>query len=397
MDKKRVGLVALGALVVLALVGGIVFFGPWGSAEDGSGPGRPEVDRGDPATEVAAAFAAAWEDGTLADIAYTSDSGDVAGTTALTTDGLTVANGERPAVEVTEVTPAQGRDDRVVATASVTWKLDGDRTWTYDTSFALVRQRGKWLVAWAPSVVQPSLNAGEVLRVSRVAAKRGKIVDSAGKALVAQEGPVVVGIRRSRTPDPAGTARTVAMLTGVDADDLVADVLAADPEEFVEVATLPRADYDKIRDQVQPLPGTVFREEEADSGLPANYARAVLGTTGSATPEIAAASDGRIVAGEVTGLTGLQGSQDDVLAGSPGVSVQAVPPTEGAIPRAVKCSRRWTARRSRSRSTSGSRRSPTPPWPTPRPRRPSWPSGSAPATCWRWRTARPTSRRTTGR
>lgn len=338
MDKKRVGLVALGALVVLALVGGIVFFGPWGGDGDGSDADRPEVDRSDPATGAAADFAAAWQDGNLDDIAYTGDSGDVASATALMTAGLTVADSERPEVKVTEVTPAQGDDDddKAVASAAVSWELDGDRTWTYDTRFGLVRRRGKWLVDWSPSVVQPSLKAGEVLKVSRVASVRGKIVDTAGKALVAEKGPVVVGIRRSRAPDPTGTARAVAVLTGVDPDDLVARVLAAGPEEFVEVATLTRADYDRIRDQVQPLPGTVFREEVADSGLPPNFARAVLGTTGSATPEIAFASEGRIVTGEVTGLTGLQGSQDEVLAGTPRVSVQAVSPTPSATPRALK-------------------------------------------------------------
>ncbi|HEX2577272.1 MAG TPA: penicillin-binding transpeptidase domain-containing protein, partial [Aquihabitans sp.] len=337
MDKKRIGLGVLGALVVLGLIAAAVFFGPWaGDDDEADTSGRPGVDAEDPATQAADAFAAAWQGGTLQEVAFTSDSGDVAGTTALIAGGLTASGDAKPKVEVTEVTPVEGSDTRALATASVTWTLDGPKTWTYETRFPLVRTGDRWLVAWLPGVVEPSLKTGEVLRVSRVAATRGTIVDTTGKPLVAAQGDVVVGIRRSRATDPEATARTVASLTGVDAEALVAQVLAAGPEDFVEVIKLARPDYDEIRAQIQPLPGTVFREEQAAAGLPPNYARAVLGTTGTATPEIAAASEGRIVEGDVTGLSGLQASQDEVLAGSPGVSVQAVSTQPGATPRALK-------------------------------------------------------------
>ncbi len=334
MNKKRVGLGALGALVVLAVVAGVVVLGPWG--EDDTAERRPGIDESDPATAAADDFAAAWQGGTLDEVAYTAESGAVADLTRFTTSALTAADDERPKVAVADVSPSEGRDDRAVATASVTWTLDGGHAWTYETRFVLRREGERWLVSWTPSVVEPSLREGEVLRVTRVAAARGSIVDTAGKALVAERGPVTVGIRRSRAADPADTARRVAALTGGNPEELAARVLAAGPEEFVEVATLPRADYDAIRDQIQPLPGTVFREEEAASDLPPNFARAVLGTVGPATPEIAEASEGRVVEGDPTGLSGLQASQDEALAGSPGVSVQAVSAEEGATPRALK-------------------------------------------------------------
>jgi len=336
VDKKRVGLVVLGALVVLGLVAGVAFFGPWGSDGDATPSVQPGIDVGDPATKAADDFASAWEAGTLAEIAYTPESGDVATITAFLVGGLTSAGGARPAVEVTSVRAADGSGSRAVATATITWTLDGGRPWSYDTSFGLVRVDEAWQVAWTPSVIEPTLRAGEALRVGRVAATRGTIVDATGKVLVAEKGAVTVGIRRSRAPDPEGTARTVARLTGVAPEPLVAAVLDAGPEDFVVVTTLARADYEKIRAQIQPLPGTVFREEQAESGLPDNYARALLGTTGLATPEIIAASGGRVVAGDVAGLTGLEAGQDEVLAGSPGVSVQAVSASPGAVPRALK-------------------------------------------------------------
>jgi cell division protein FtsI/penicillin-binding protein 2 len=180
------------------------------------------------------------------------------------------------------------------------------------------------------------LRAGELLKTSRVAAPRGQIVDATGQSLVGQKGRVTVGIRKSRTPDPAGTARTVAGLVGVEPEALVARVEAAGPDDFVDVVTLERAAYDEIRARIQPLPGTVFREEAPITNLPPGYARALLGSTGTASKEVAAASKGRIVEGDVVGLSGLQASQDVVLGGTPGLAVEALGTAAGAQPRVLK-------------------------------------------------------------
>ncbi|CAN5870437.1 hypothetical protein BH23ACT2_BH23ACT2_11970 [soil metagenome] len=74
-------------------------------------------------------------------------------------------------------------------------------------------------------------------------------------------------------------------------------------------------------------------EGSEPTDLPPDYARGLLGATGPASAEIAAGSDGRVIEGEITGLSGLQRSQDEVLAGRPGVTVEAVPGGEGPVPR----------------------------------------------------------------
>jgi cell division protein FtsI/penicillin-binding protein 2 len=338
--KKRTTLMAIGGAVVLALVVGALWFGPWRSGSDAPTSTRPGIDEDDPATRAADAFAAAWRRGTLEQAPVSAASGDVAGATALITAGLTAEPQDLPQVTITKVTPDPVSDAAATATARVSWQLDGGRAWTYPVTLSLVREgagdAAGWVVAWTPSVVEPSLQPGEVLAVTRLAAERGRIVDTTGTVLSgAATGTVTVGIRKSRTADPAGTAQTVAGLTGVDAADLAARVAAAGPDDFVEVVTLARPDYDKIRAQIQPLPGTVFREDDDGSPLPASYARALLGTTGPADAETAEASGGRVVAGDVVGLSGLQASQDVVLAGSPGVVVEAVstgePPTRRAL------------------------------------------------------------------
>lgn len=339
VDNKRTTFIALGAAAVLAVVVGALWFGPWRSDSDAPA-GRPGVDERDPATKAADAFAAAWRRGTLAQVPVTAASGDIAAATATITDGLTAAPQDLPQVVVTKVVRAAGSDTSATASARVSWQLDGGRAWTYNVTVPLVRQgtgdAEVWRVAWTPSVVEPSLQKGEVFAVTRLSAERGRITDTTGTVLSGgATGTVTVGIRKSRTPDPAGTARTVAGLTGVDATELAAKVAAAGPDDFVEVITLARPDYDKIRAQIQPLPGTVFREDDDGSPLPASYARGLLGTTGPADAEAVAAAGGSVVVGDIVGLSGLQAAQDAVLRGSPGTVVEAVgagpPPTRRAL------------------------------------------------------------------
>ncbi|MCU1499649.1 MAG: spoVD [Acidimicrobiales bacterium] len=330
------GLAALVAIVVVAMVGAVVWFGPWRSDAGDAVRGGAGVDRSDPPVAAAQAFAAAWEAGTLTDMTFAPGSGDVAGITALAVSGLTAGDRERPTVEITAVDRADGDATRATAVANVSWRLDSRLTWTYPTRIPLVEVKGTWSVRWSPAVIEPSLVPGEGFRVARVAATRGRILDTKGTPLVGAEGKVVMGIKKSRATDPEGLARQVAALTKVDAAELVLRVAAAGPDDFVEVVTMARPEYDEIRTLIQPLPGTVFREEAAPTGLPSNYARAVLGTVGTATPEMIAMSKGRVVSGDVIGLTGLQASQDEVLAGTPGVTVHAVNSAPGASPRAIK-------------------------------------------------------------
>src|SRR5690606_29947021 len=79
-----------------------------------------------------------------------------------------------------------------------------------------------------------------------------------------------------------------------------------------------------IRSQIQPLPGTVFTENDPATDLPPNYARGVLGAVGPASADVAAASEGRIREGDVVGLSGIQAGYDNVLGGVPGLRIETV-------------------------------------------------------------------------
>lgn len=334
VNAKRVAVSGVVAVAVV-VIGGAIWFGTSGSDDDGPPP-RPGVQEADPAVKAADEFAAAWQAGTLDKAPVVAASGDPVALTTLITAGLTSAPDDRPQVRITGLTHPAGAagETNATAKAAVTWKLDGGRSWAYTTTVPLVRRgqgdAARWVVRWSPAVIEPSLQPGEALRATRVAAPRGRIVDVAGTTLSASAGSVTIGIKKSRSTDVDSLVQTVAALTGADAAELAQKVAAAGPDDFVEVTTLDRPAYDKIRAQIQPLPGTVFREQDAGSLLPAGYARAVLGTTAPADAETAAASNGRVAVGDIVGQSGIQKGSDATLAGTPGLEVQAVPTAAGA-------------------------------------------------------------------
>jgi cell division protein FtsI/penicillin-binding protein 2 len=283
---------------------------------------RQAVDR---LHSAVAGFAAAWQAGTLDKVAYRGAIGaDVAKQAATVTAGLTDAATDRPAaVTVLGVDGPNG--DSGTGRVRVRWQLAPGRSWQYDTSARFRDDAGAWKLEWSPSVVHPQLGAGQVLTTTRTPAGRGQIVGARGEVLVAERSVVTVGIQPNRTTDKAGTAAAVAAAVNVDATALTKRVLAAAPTAFVEVITLRQTDYQALRDRLQPIPGAVFQQSSRALAPSAGFARSLLGTVGTATKEVVDASQGRVRAGEVTGLSGIQRTYDAQLSGTPGLSVRAAP------------------------------------------------------------------------
>jgi cell division protein FtsI/penicillin-binding protein 2 len=270
-------------------------------------------------------FAAAWQSGSLGTVAYHHAGGtEVATQSAAVTAGLTDAANEHPAAVV--VLGVDGPDGSTgTGRLRVRWDLGQGRSWEYPTAVPLTEVSGAWQVDWTPSVVHPKLTAGQVLTGTRTPAGRGRILGARQEVLAGERTVVTVGIQPGRTSDKAGTAAAVAALVGVDAADLTKRVLAAAPTAFVEAITLRQDAYLPLRDRLQPIPGAVFRTSTRSLSVTPGFARALLGTVGPATKEIVDASQGRVRADDVTGLSGLQRRYDAHLAGTPGLTVRAVP------------------------------------------------------------------------
>ena len=262
--------------------------------------------RADRAAErAAAAFASAAEQGALPDelAPVVADLGGV-----------------RPQVAVADV-----RRDGDAATAELSWRWPfGTDGWSYSTSLPLSGADGTWTARPTPSSVHPDLAAGDVLEAERTAADRADVLDRTGLPVVTQSPVVEVGVQPSRSTDPAALARTLGGLLDVDAAALEQRIRTASPDAFVSVVVLRRSDYEPLRAQLQPLPGTVFRESTRPLGLTRAFARALLGAAGPVTAELVQESQGRLAAGDVAGLSGLQRRYDERLAGTAGTTVSRV-------------------------------------------------------------------------
>lgn len=315
MRRGRTGWVvsAVAAVVVAALVVGIVLVSQRRAREQA---------RDQAAASAAQAVADAWAAGDLSRAPVDGDPPQVQDAYAEVVAGM---GDLRPEVALGAV---RRSGSSATAGLEVTWPV-GDG-WTYSTSLALTGDLerggggGSWTAAFEPAVVHPELAAGDRLVAARTPATRGDILGRDGTPLVTSSPVVEVGVQPSRASDVAGLARTLGDVLDVDAATLQERITAARPDDFVPVITLRRADYDVVREQLQPLPGTVFRESTLPLAPTREFARALLGTVGPVTAEVVEQSGGRLVAGDVTGLSGVQRQYDEHLSGTSGAVVERV-------------------------------------------------------------------------
>jgi len=333
VERKRTILTGGGIAVLVGLVAALAWFGPLGpTGNDGT---SPRLEEGDPTFDAATAFAEAWVAGTLGDVAATEESGAIADRSLFVSAGLGEGIGSGPTkVSVTALTEVFDEDKadapaRVKAGLEVTWTFGTDRVWTYDTAVELVEDVAVegadpvWLVDWQPTVVHPTVvGSGHRLATVRAAAKRGEILGLDGRPIVGLRPVVIVGIQPSAVADRAGLVGQVAGVVGVDAEALEGRAAAAAEGAVVSVITLRREAFDPIAASLEDVPGVVLQETEIPLAPSRDFARALLGTTGPATEAQVATSQGRLQLGDVTGSSGLQAAQDQVLAGQPALSVR---------------------------------------------------------------------------
>jgi cell division protein FtsI/penicillin-binding protein 2 len=339
VESRRTTLIGGAIVVVLVLAAAASVWFKVAGSDDGAQ--RPGMKQGDPASEAADQFARKWAEGKLSDVAFEPGNGDVNAKALAITAGLGPGVAGKPAkVEVTsltEVPPKEGDPDplpRASAAMKVTWQVDPARAWTYDTSVELVEHtdedgKARWLVDWTPAVIHQRLVEGDTLQTVRLPAARGEILGPDGKPLVALRPVVMVGIQPGATTDRTSAAQQVANLVGVDSAALVDRVEAGNDTDLISVITLRKEAFDPISSQLKAIPGVVLQEDEIPLAPTRDFARALIGTIGPATADIAEKSDGRIVEGDLTGLSGIQAAQDVALAGQAGLSIR-VKPADGS-------------------------------------------------------------------
>ena len=211
---------------------------------------------------------------------------------------------------------------------TATWALAAAPDWTYPARLDLREANGTWRVVSEPTIVHPELGPGQHLVLTRSLPDRAPITDASGAPLFIPTEVVNVGVDPSKVTDLNALAAGLAAATGVAADQIVADVKKAPPNQFVPVITLRRPDFEKIRAQVFDLPGAVFPTGTRLLAPSSRFALALLGRVGDATAEVIDETKDhgrpRYAAGDQLGLSGLQRAFQTQLAGTAGFTVKVV-------------------------------------------------------------------------
>ncbi|GLW28987.1 penicillin-binding transpeptidase domain-containing protein [Actinoplanes regularis] len=283
---------------------------------------------GEEPQDTVVAFLNGWKSGDLSKVGFvTADGGKISSADVLT--GIKDFYGDLKDQPLAVSVAGDPKTTGDIATTPIDlkWTLPGNVSWEYKSSVQMTKRSGDgWQVIWEPAVLHPTLERGEKFRLRRVAAERGTILDASGKALIGPQKVVTIGVSPEKIKDLkslSGSLTAAFKRVGVDVDvaGLEERVGKADPGAFLELVTLRRSDYDKIRDAVRPLPGTVFREETRQLAPTRVFARALLGTVDPATKEDLDKRPEELTAGDQVGHGGLQGKYDPVLRGTPGLSV----------------------------------------------------------------------------
>lgn len=280
---------------------------------------------------AAAQLGEAWSAGALDEVPFTGAPDDLGERYTTLVEGLAA---DEPSVGVVAVEdPAADEDPRrTTATLQVTWTLDGHRRWAYETQAVLVRPEDSlsWEVTWDPSLVHPDLEDGLVLRARRLTPTRGDVLAADGTPLVTAQEVVDVGIQPGRMDDaPEATGALVDAVADaleqvevpLDREALAARIEEAGSDAFVPVVTLRADDYLRVQEDVQPLPGTVFRRREQPLAPTADFARFTLGSVREVTAEMLEEQPDRYAAGDRAGRGGVQQVHDERLFGTPGLEV----------------------------------------------------------------------------
>jgi cell division protein FtsI/penicillin-binding protein 2 len=298
---RRTRILALAALLVVVAAAAVVLLVHRGS---GTAAAARALDR----------FAATWSAGHDAAAGAQTDAPAAASRAlAANRSGL---DGARIVVRRTAL---RAKGDVATGRLAVRWAVPGIGTWSASDPVRLDRGADdRWVVHYAPQLIDAHLTARTRLGTDRSAPRRAPILDRDGNALVGERPVAEVGLARDQVSDPGASAAALAAIVDVDAAPLAQRLRHAGPHEFVEAVTLRRSDYEPLAARLRDVPGIDVITRRAPLTPSHDFARALLGAVGPATAEQVQGAHGRLAAGDDTGQWGLEQQFDARLSGTPG-------------------------------------------------------------------------------
>lgn len=279
---------------------------------------------GPTAEDAAARLAEGLTSGDLSGVAFAAVSAEDA--TAQLEELTSALDPVSPTVSVAGV-ESTGEDTATVQLNHV-WDVDAsDTDWTYTTSAELTLVDDAWQVGWVPSIAVDGLAPEASLAVSRTPAERAEILGAGGEVLVTDRPVLRVGIDKTliEAAELESSAAALADLVGIDPAAYTEQVLGAGEQAFVEAIVFrDNEDLPVSDEELNAIPGASGIPDTMSLAPTRTFARELLGSVGPVTAELVEQSEGRLEAGDVAGLSGLQLHYDQQLGGTPGMVIEAV-------------------------------------------------------------------------
>jgi cell division protein FtsI/penicillin-binding protein 2 len=220
----------------------------------------------------------------------------------------------------------QQHGDTAVAEYKATVDLaQPGQQWAYTGRFQLTKQGGHWIVDWAPTVINPSLAAGDRLAVVTELPPRAQVENSGGGSLLTRSPGYLIGVYPGRLKNAATTAAKFSRLTGLNPQQVLGQIHAAPPGEFLSLLTLEHDKFSALWPKaVAKVPGIRYKQQT--ERLFGSVAPEAVGGIGTEDSEQLRAAGAAYQPGMTVGLTGLEQSYQDELAGTSTTSVVVVNP-----------------------------------------------------------------------
>jgi cell division protein FtsI/penicillin-binding protein 2 len=271
------------------------------------------------AEPVVTSFLLDWEQGHYTSAAQLTN-GDVAAVSAQLSAAFHDLDATEMFLSMRSVTQ-HGSTARAVFTAVVDLG-GGGHQWSYNGSFGLVSSGGRWLIDWKPGVIQPGLGPGDRLAVVTSFPRRGQVTDASGSPLTPESTAYHVGVYPGNLRSPRATAAAFSQVTGVNSQQVLGQLDAAPPRQFLSLLTLDPGTFATLWPSLSRVPGLtaqagrerLFDYNEFDA----------VGTVGTENSS-AIVNDGEAYEpGATFGGNGLEAAYQDTLAGTTNVRVVIV-------------------------------------------------------------------------
>ncbi|WP_277870554.1 penicillin-binding transpeptidase domain-containing protein [Nakamurella antarctica] len=173
-------------------------------------------------------------------------------------------------------------DNSATVPVDISWSLGDAGTWAYQVQWKWSRQDGAWKLAWDSTSINPDLGPQQGLVVRITKATDGSLVDRDNNQVLS---PVrvysVVAIQAKMTRVPEAASALVSVLGQFDstlnADEIAAQIAAADPSTGYTVLNLREESYATVADQLAAIPGISAPSSIRNLPVTKDFAKSLLG------------------------------------------------------------------------------------------------------------------------